>query len=764
MKRRKELLSGYDLARKIYDASRDDISGMVSLAGDENCWLEFKASIYSRPSDKSENENDDDSFWHVARSVIAFMNSSGGVVVIGIQDGTANPVPLSENDPRDIMRNHGIEAYLRQEILEHLPGRKTKWSTGLTGTWTIDEKIPEGTVYIEKSVYKNCDIALVFVRPLARCITVKRNSREYMLVRRAGAEGGVKELTAFQEMNQWVQARQIEQPAFNSCWERYEELSQNGFHYFAFISYSHKDEKWAKWLQERLESYRLPSTIAKNIGRDKPRNLRPVFRDSSDLPVGNLVKNLRHEMYYSQFLIVICSPASAHPSPTGQHYVNGEIEFFRQIGKEDKIIPVIVDGTPGGGADECFPPALASLGILGLDVRKQSRKRTVNDIVARMLNLRPDVLWKRWRRKCIYDIVMRCIASIVVLFCFAVCCRFVFVEKEDMGKHAEAKRMIRTVFPNPPARIIYVDTDERGGSGVRPSWHALVCVEEQKDKYYYLLYCPMGCPEELDKMYLGKNIEILKCECENGFLMAEYKDNWNKTVYTGIPVGGICGSYPGNDGLYPELSDNSDKAETAQNKESEKYGIGGFDVGHEKFIDNFLHDFQKHLRNNDKKALSEMFDFPLRVFLAGRREIMVDKDGFIKHFDLIFYPEFKSAVLALKDEDPWCSWRGVCIGGGCIWFKAYEEGISVTLDNSLEMAESLEENNRRDSAATPRGAGSVRDSSVPVAVTDHEISIEEFARRHHTTADILRRLNPGLPSDGDSFKRDDIVFVPGSGK
>ena len=28
--------------------------------------------------------------------------------------------------------------------------------------------------------------------------------------------------------------------------------------YYAFISYQRKDEKWAKWLQRKLENYKLP--------------------------------------------------------------------------------------------------------------------------------------------------------------------------------------------------------------------------------------------------------------------------------------------------------------------------------------------------------------------------------------------------------------------------------------------------------------------------------------------------------------------------
>lgn len=689
MKSHKEYLSGYSLARNIYDASHDDISGMIALAGEENCWLEFKASIYSRQTDKSPNENDDDAYWHVARSVIAFMNSSGGVIIIGIQDGTADPVPLSENDPYGILKQRGLEAYFRQGILEHLPGMKKKWSTGLTGIWNIEEEIPEGTVYIEKSLYRNCEIALVFVKPLENCLTVKHSNREYMLVRKAGAVGRVQELTTFREMNHWLQTRQIKQAAFDAYWKNYQELAQNGFHYFAFISYSHKDEKWAKWLQESLESYCLPSTVAQDIGHDKPKRIRPIFRDATDLPVGQLIKNLRHEMYYSKFLIVICSPASAHPSVSGQHYVNNEIEFFKQIGKKDKIIPVIVEGTPGGGKNECFPPALAELGILGLDVRKQSKRRTINDIVARMLDLRPDILWKRWKRRYIYNITARCIASIIL--CFGLAATYFYLpSKEDWMKNAEAKKIIKVSFPHSVPQIIHIysETDDWGWSigsgGYRPYWYALLYIEEENDKKYYLLSSPAGNPEELNTMYLGRNIEILKYKRENSFFMVKYKNAWKKIVYTGIPVAdGGCAEYVGNDGIYPESDDNSPETE-----ENGKYALGGFNTSHEKLIDDFQSKFQMHLKKNDRASLAEMLDFPQRVFLAGRREITVDKKEFIKYFDLIFYPEFKSLILSLKKEEPFCNWRGVGIGNGIIWIKPAGKGkFKISMNNDIGILE-----------------------------------------------------------------------------
>jgi len=41
-----------------------------------------------------------------------------------------------------------------------------------------------------------------------------------------------------------------------------------------------------------------------------------------------------------------------------------------------------------------------------------------------------------------------------------------------------------------------------------------------------------------------------------------------------------------------------------------------------------------------------------------------------------------------------------------------------------------------------------------------EITIEELARRHHTTVDVLRKLNPDIRPTITSFKRGTVIFVP----
>ena len=56
------------------------------------------------------------------------------------------------------------------------------------------------------------------------------------------------------------------------------------FKYRAFLSYSHHDNGWAKWLHARLEGFRIDEDL---IGRETPvgpvpRTLRPIFRDRDD--------------------------------------------------------------------------------------------------------------------------------------------------------------------------------------------------------------------------------------------------------------------------------------------------------------------------------------------------------------------------------------------------------------------------------------------------------------------------------------------------
>jgi len=84
--------------------------------------------------------------------------------------------------------------------------------------------------------------------------------------------------------------------------------------YWAFISYSHRDETWATWIHRAIEAYGLPRGVAGSDfrGEKVPKHLRPVFRDRDELAGGaDLGGKLRRSLQESRSLIVICSPKSA---------------------------------------------------------------------------------------------------------------------------------------------------------------------------------------------------------------------------------------------------------------------------------------------------------------------------------------------------------------------------------------------------------------------------------------------------------------------
>ena len=133
-------------------------------------------------------------------------------------------------------------------------------------------------------------------------------------------------------------------------------------HYFAFLSYSHKDHELADWLQRELEAFRVPPSIAGRLTDNGaiPRRLVPIFRDEHDLAAAHdLGQEIQEALASSQFLIVLCSPSAAQ-----SHWTNAEVELFKRTRPEGCVLAAIASGEPfasempGREAEECFPPAL----------------------------------------------------------------------------------------------------------------------------------------------------------------------------------------------------------------------------------------------------------------------------------------------------------------------------------------------------------------------------------------------------------------------
>ena len=122
--------------------------------------------------------------------------------------------------------------------------------------------------------------------------------------------------------------------------------------YRAFLTYSHADEKMARWLHQRLERFVIPKHL--RTDENPGRTIAPIFRDLDELNAsGELNDALKNAIECSDALIVICSPAGAR-----SQWVNAEIRWFRQTHPGAPIACVIVAGEPGDPEHECFPTAL----------------------------------------------------------------------------------------------------------------------------------------------------------------------------------------------------------------------------------------------------------------------------------------------------------------------------------------------------------------------------------------------------------------------
>ncbi len=178
--------------------------------------------------------------------------------------------------------------------------------------------------------------------------------------------------------------------------------------YVAFISYSHKDERAARWLHRAIEGYRFPKGIIGLPGEFGPlrRKLPPVFRDRDELPAsGDLNSELCAALADSRFQIVLCSPAAAR-----SRWVNEEIIQFKRMHGENRTLALILEGEPySGGEEECFPPALRfhvdPSGALSdqpaepiaADLRKgkDGRKLALHKLLAGLAGVRLDTLVRR---------------------------------------------------------------------------------------------------------------------------------------------------------------------------------------------------------------------------------------------------------------------------------------------------------------------------------------------------------------------------------
>lgn len=177
-------------------------------------------------------------------------------------------------------------------------------------------------------------------------------------------------------------------------------MSDSNFMYDAFISYRHTpaDSAVAGRVHRLLETYRVPAAL---VRQGVPHQVKRVFRDREELPTSsNLSADIDTALRRSRWLIVVCSPRT----PLSE-WVAKEIRTFRELGRGDSIIALLIEG------DElsAFPAPLRDMSNLPVvDLRAGGLRATLRrlgevklDLVASLLACSAPELKLRHRERAI---------------------------------------------------------------------------------------------------------------------------------------------------------------------------------------------------------------------------------------------------------------------------------------------------------------------------------------------------------------------------
>ncbi len=193
--------------------------------------------------------------------------------------------------------------------------------------------------------------------------------------------------------------------------------------YSAFISYRHlqPDMEIAKAIQRRIETYGIPRAIAQSRGR---KHFDRVFRDQDELPLmSDLGEGIREALRHSEWLIVICTPELPK-----SRWCMAEIEFFIELGRRDRILPILVAGEPEQSFPDCLrhvtgadgrvteiEPLAADVRAADARTRNKLLKTETLRLIAPMLRVGYDDLRRRARERMIRLTALTTLAAALVL-------------------------------------------------------------------------------------------------------------------------------------------------------------------------------------------------------------------------------------------------------------------------------------------------------------------------------------------------------------
>ncbi len=193
--------------------------------------------------------------------------------------------------------------------------------------------------------------------------------------------------------------------------------------YSAFISYRHlqPDMDIAKAIQHRIETYAIPRAIAQKSGQ---KHFGRVFRDQDELPLmSDLGEGIREALRRSDWLIVICTPELPN-----SRWCMAEINYFIELGRRDRILPILVSGEPEQSFPDCLryvydehgqrkevEPLAADVRAKDTRSRKKLLKAETLRLIAPMLHVGYDDLRRRARERTIRIAALTSMAAALIL-------------------------------------------------------------------------------------------------------------------------------------------------------------------------------------------------------------------------------------------------------------------------------------------------------------------------------------------------------------
>jgi DNA replication ATP-dependent helicase Dna2 len=202
-------ITGADLVKAVLNNSTNGVEELIKLTnGQETDWLEFKAAI-REPDDNKQKRHD--LAWHVSRALIAMMNTSGGAVLVGVDDD-AEIIGLDASDPEGKIEKEGVESFIRSNIYSVLLPEKGQWNTS-KGVWKVDISRVRHHVELRHEAVEGACVLVCIVDPVENLLDAEHNQnnipRDVLLIREKGM-GRVREIFRYCERDEYMITREMQ--------------------------------------------------------------------------------------------------------------------------------------------------------------------------------------------------------------------------------------------------------------------------------------------------------------------------------------------------------------------------------------------------------------------------------------------------------------------------------------------------------------------------------------------------------------------------